>query len=545
MPVSVALNFPAGRFHATPWGHHVNEGLPEWPPSPWRLLRSLVAVWKRKLPHLSREMLEALLSELMKKEPAFYLPPATLGHARHWMPLDSTDESKRTKVFDAFISLSHDAEVVFHWADANLTGGRQTLALLLSQLGYFGRAESWCAARLLSEFDARRINCAPGSAEAGQESVRVLTANPTTWNEWAFTDKKIIRPDPPWNLLAETADLHLERWSDPPGSKWVSYARPTDAFAPQQTARKEVSMLSSGRTFTVARYALDATVLPLVSETLPLAELARTAVLCHFDLQHPRRDGEELPPHSEALSGKTPLKEHRKRHDHAYYLPTDEDGDGRIDHLTIWADMGFKASEELAALDALRWLPRGDDNDWLLPHQVSRQIRDARRQRGAPKSGLRLLLVGLGKCEDFRSPLFSKSKEWVSATPFISSRFQKERGTRKDPPKLLGRDNAKAFTLRVLEEEIDRWRLRSLEQPNPVVIPEPVSVTLEDRMGAHGLRPIQFKRFRKKRGDTGGRRPAGGFRIVFPELVSGPICLGYSSHFGMGLFMPPPIAKVQ
>ena len=31
---AVALRFLAGRFHATPWGHHVNEGVPEWPPSP-------------------------------------------------------------------------------------------------------------------------------------------------------------------------------------------------------------------------------------------------------------------------------------------------------------------------------------------------------------------------------------------------------------------------------------------------------------------------------------------------------------------------------
>jgi CRISPR-associated protein Csb2 len=28
------------------------------------------------------------------------------------------------------------------------------------------------------------------------------------------------------------------------------------------------------------------------------------------------------------------------------------------------------------------------------------------------------------------------------------------------------------------------------------------------------------------------------FRICFAEKVSGPICLGHSSHFGMGLFLP-------
>jgi CRISPR-associated protein Csb2 len=38
------LRFPGGRYHATPWGTHVNEGQIEWPPSPWRLARALLAV---------------------------------------------------------------------------------------------------------------------------------------------------------------------------------------------------------------------------------------------------------------------------------------------------------------------------------------------------------------------------------------------------------------------------------------------------------------------------------------------------------------------
>ena len=31
MPVNLKLTFPSGRYHATPWGRHVNEGAPEWP----------------------------------------------------------------------------------------------------------------------------------------------------------------------------------------------------------------------------------------------------------------------------------------------------------------------------------------------------------------------------------------------------------------------------------------------------------------------------------------------------------------------------------
>jgi CRISPR-associated protein Csb2 len=51
-------------------------------------------------------------------------------------------------------------------------------------------------------------------------------------------------------------------------------------------------------------------------------------------------------------------------------------------------------------------------------------------------------------------------------------------------------------------------------------------------------RPIQFKRFRSKRSDDGGQRLAGAFRLTFSADARGPIALGWSSHFGMGLFVP-------
>jgi CRISPR-associated protein Csb2 len=55
---------------------------------------------------------------------------------------------------------------------------------------------------------------------------------------------------------------------------------------------------------------------------------------------------------------------------------------------------------------------------------------------------------------------------------------------------------------------------------------------------AGDLRPIQFKRYRSKGSDDGGRRPAGFFRLEFSRPVLGPLALGHSSHFGMGLFSP-------
>src|SRR5713101_3068971 len=101
--IHIELRFPAGRFHATPWGRHVNERAPEWPPSPWRLLRALVATWKRKLDgKLPESDMLALLTTLANP-PSFVLPPATTGHSRHYMPWFKKGPDDKTLVFDAFV----------------------------------------------------------------------------------------------------------------------------------------------------------------------------------------------------------------------------------------------------------------------------------------------------------------------------------------------------------------------------------------------------------------------------------------------------------
>ena len=105
---TLRLRFPAGRYHATPWGHHVNEGLIEWPPSPWRLLRALVACgfasqrWA-EIPPVARQLIEKLASTL----PCYRLPEASAAHSRHFMPIGSLEKGreKTTLVFQQFPQL--------------------------------------------------------------------------------------------------------------------------------------------------------------------------------------------------------------------------------------------------------------------------------------------------------------------------------------------------------------------------------------------------------------------------------------------------------
>lgn len=532
--ITISLTFPAGRFHATPWGRHVNEGAVEWPPSPWRILRALIAAWKRTLPDLSQEQVEPILRTLGGSLPEFLLPPASTGHTRHYMPWFKKGPDDRTLVFDTFVVLPRDAPLIVRWPDASLDGNqRETLGRILANLGILGRAESWCEARLSSEAEpgsvkgcmtAARLNGAKPGVD--REIVRLLCPDP----EAAFADDHVVTVttktsgrgkskrtiqerttiyDPAWNICMETLQLHKERWSDPPGSRWVPYTRPRDCFK-VEPARRRSARSSAEPGPQVIRFALDSAVLPLVTKTLPVAEAARRALMSwHGRLTE--RDG--VRGRSRVLSGKaddgSPLEGHR----HAYYFPTDEDADGRLDHLTLVARDGF-GPEEMRAIHRLREIrPRSRDN---------------------ASHPLRVLLLGYGRLDEYRPRPLGPSREWTSATPYIATRYAKARGRHRiDLQDWRARTE---FLLNDLQTQLATVRPDLSELIGQAAITPQVA---DGRFLVAGRwHPIQFKRRRSKRGDEGAQRLAGAFRIEFLTAVPGPIGAGYGAHFGMGLFVP-------
>lgn len=117
MSTTLAIRFPLGRYHANPWDRAVNEGASEWPPSPWRLLRALVATRHIRWPDLPAPVLEGLLDSLADP-PSYLTPRATAGHTRHYLPDPDhrTGEPGRTDLaLDPFLSLRPDDELLIRW----------------------------------------------------------------------------------------------------------------------------------------------------------------------------------------------------------------------------------------------------------------------------------------------------------------------------------------------------------------------------------------------------------------------------------------------
>lgn len=536
--ITLSLRFLAGRFHATPWGHHVNEGCAEWPPSPWRLLRSLVAVWQGKCHTAISEPVAQRILRVLSDIPEYALPPASSSHSRHYMPWFKKGPGDKTLVFDTFAVVPPESEVLLVWPDATLSAeDRATLTDWLALLGYLGRAESWCEARLVpdTEMEARlgEINTRPlgtRSAEQGMEVVRVLCADPATAFEGTYTPKETtttgerktkqttITPhyDPDWHLCGETLWLHDEKWSEPPGSRWVRYTRRADCFKVTPQHRPRVSSQPRPQ---VVRFALDSSVLPLSTNTLPVAEAMRRNLMGIFGRQLERINGSRG--NSAILSGKSDTGDVATGHGHAFYLPTDEDNDGRLDHLTLVASDGF-GPDELQAIDSMREIK-------------SRE----REESGHP---LRVMLLGMGSLADYRSghhgPL-GPAKEWISTTPFLAQRHPKKSGTKRDPVEWM--TSPESFVTAMLREELRRLIQRhpefaSVDLDSIEIIPQMENGVF--RLGAQQRRPLEFKRFRQKHDDDGGRRLCGAFRLVFPKSINGPIALGHSCHFGLGLFVP-------
>jgi len=382
MAILIKISFLSGRYHATVWGRHVNERVAEWPPSPWRFLRALVATWRRKCPELGESEVRRVLEQLVQP-PRFHLPPARVAHVRYYLPWEKKGPQDRTLVFDTFVVVAPDQAVSMYWPEARLEqSDHAILERLLANLTTLGRAESWVQAALAPDADSLDCNCYPAQqAGANQELVAVFCPDPDT--AFASTHyplpqarkgrRKTVDPKdylfdcPRWHLCLDTQIFQQQRWPNMPGARWQWYVRPAEALA---APARELAMIPAiqrtpDRPATVARFLLDAAVLPSVTDVVRVAESCRRALMsqfAHWCRRHPerahhyRRPGQEDAYSSPTFSGKDHTGTALKNHLHAYYLPTAEGTDPRrITHITVFARAGFSA-EEVAALSGLRVL---------------------------------------------------------------------------------------------------------------------------------------------------------------------------------------------
>jgi CRISPR-associated protein Csb2 len=520
--IAASFSFPAGRFHATPWARQVNEGVVEWPPSPWRILRALISTWYHKAhTTVAEPVLRSIVEKLAGEAPAFYLPPASVSHTRHFMPYVEGRSEKRTKIFDTFIHVLDGESLEAVWPNVELTHSEtDALGLLFQRLGYFGRAESLVEARLGVQ-PARSPNTRPLAsgelASAGEELVRLIAPmSPASYLAWregyeaamsagvskaakkkpAKTKTTSLSPaaDIFAALLADTAELKRAGWSQPPGALWLEYARPRNAFAVHAEARTKVL---AGPLPTVARFAVASQVLPLLTQAVSVAERIHQSLV-------------KISSNASVFTGLDPEGKPLHGHQHARIFCETTNERGSITRVTLFAPMGFDADARQA-------------------------LGQLRRVWGHGGHDLQLILLGVGDRNDFagfdtsrdQAPLLAEAFNWCSLTPFVPTRHAK---AHRD-----GRPKFDEHGLQIGSPEHDLCRFivdSGLPRPTAIV---PMSA------GSFGGKPVHWLAFQRERKHGNGGRAGQmgyGFVLNFRRPVRGPLAFGYGSHFGLGLFVP-------
>lgn len=517
----IEFTFPTGRFHATPWGRNVNEGAVEWPVSPWRILRAMLATWHLKAREdVPEATMRQLIEALSRHEPTFCLPWSTSAHTRHYMPLMEGRAMKSTKIFDAFVQTPPSSPVRVSWPVDLLDDQQRALRLLATRLGYLGRTESLAIARVLDHMpdldEKTHWICTPmveGELVPDRwEVVRTLCPIPAAeFNAWreqmsarVNAGKRSRKKQPllPTDLFEAlqtvTADLQTAGWNLPPGARFVNYTRPEDVFTPQRLVhhRPRASTMP-----TMARFAVVSTVAPRILQAMSVADRAHKALCVLSD----HSDGAGPAP---VFSGIGPDMRPRTDHAHAHILCEANGPRDTITHITIWAPMGFDAH----AVEALRRL----NKVW-----------------GHGGHDVRLVLHAVGQPDDFAEcALVGKARVWRSLTPFVSTRHPKT--YRDGRPKI---DPENGWPIGSPGHDLLRL-LAAHMGATGVTVRQLIGRERPFRFGDRRLAALDFQTVRHGGAGRRGRGPGAAFEITFPEPVRGPIALGYGAHFGLGLFAP-------
>ncbi|MBI1745746.1 MAG: type I-U CRISPR-associated protein Cas5/Cas6 [Acidobacteria bacterium] len=515
MALIIEQRFPSGRFHATRWNQGAfGDAYGEWPPSPWRLLRALAARWfqyvrengesKDSEAEKRETVLKPLLQSLSDSLPAFYLPPLTWrGPAlKQYQPtnLDWTDKSKAaagykkpqtTLIEDNYRAVPVDEPVFWHWESLNLEEAQKLLlGQLLESTLYFGRAESFSRLRRIAALPKGvEINCRLFERGSGEMSP-VLVPLPNCTFDLAV-------------LLAATDDKELKGRSIPPGTAWYYAQLPLQL----EIARPTVHCVNYPSDLNYIQFAVGGRVYPHLRSWIKITERFRGKVIRQmafrfssssrgrYDLLSPEQQDKLA-----LITGKDGRGQLLRGHRHAFFLlwPDVHDIPSR---LVVWRSSPFTSDEVQAFLAAseraLAW------------------------EEGTPEWHLRLIPL------PFETPppsgLLNGSRAWVSATPFVPPagrhRFRKNGRPRnsESPERLL---------TKMLQDE---------GKPGPVNV-----VLLEDEQEKAWvkLHETRTRRFSKDESRTPYVRPGFRLRVEFPTSVSGPLILGDSCHFGLGLFVP-------
>lgn len=488
-PVVIRVSLLSGRYHAHPWGQAQHAmGGPEWPPSPWRLLRTIAACWfEASEPPCSAEEREELLNALgCAGAPRIWIPKASFSELPYYQPVTKEVREVNSRVlhFDHFAVVA-DPDVYFVF-DVSLAE-KQCLFLsrILSIARYFGRAESRASFELVDpgsvKADAHHEVRPAGERQHRIETIRrtvlVTTKEFEASNLWQVHQASGSGEDHPRHLVEA---LIAARKRIPNGTTWVQYELPREALVHELPRRNPRPRSASMQPAAEVVFRLFRRVPIPVLNTVMLARDFRDQAVRAFEQATGRR--------CVLLSGRDDNGNVARGNRHAYYLPQPVRSGGLLERLVVRLPGGENGVEQeiLDALLSVTQLLRGHTYPVLV---VAEEVR--------------------------AGPTAPSASSWHSVTPFLAPLRHRVQREWTDPAQQVRRAIKTCVDLTPELKSVDCNRIVS------------VLSHLYNATASHGRRHHRFT-----------RRGAIACRLEFLDAVELPVAIGADAHFGLGQFTP-------
>ena len=453
---------------------------PEWPPSPWRLLRGLAAAWfDANPPPVTEAERDDLLQALGRvSPPVMWLPPVSFVEIPYYQPIVESGKQKRVLHFDHFAVLSEgddqDACFCFEYDIGLSDRQRSTLARLLARMTYLGRAESRARLSLAETPSEHLRKVSPADARSTSDGIRrrVLVTRDT----FHATDLWAALPGG-GHLVQATIQEGRRR---PPNTNWIDYTLPSVLIRPE-LARRQATTSEQHPRVAMVRFGLFRRVPIRLQELVRVAREVRDQACRNFET--------ETGGPSRRLTGRKADGCVATGHQHAFWLPEPDMGTGYLHRCTVWLPDGASGIDqrELDAVLGVHRLFRDDDYPILA---VAERVIETCPKRTA-------------------------SRRWRSLTPFLASLHSRPGRRDVTPSERLGR----------MVEEITGASPR---------------VTWTSGPGSMGRLTMVRAHLYHRGKWRWTRRAAAWFDLEFDHPVVLPRPLGADAHFGLGRFVPVP-----
>ena len=523
MKLLLKQTFPLGRFHATPWKvFPYDDPHGEWPPSPWRLLRAILArshQLERETDAINDSVRRELVRAFANSPINWQMPDSTWRGPgiRQYQPAEFTKMPKAakepgmftyntTKVQDNFWLTACDAQPLY-WILEGDDWNEATLALLdqcLARMTYFGRAESITAIERVSGASLPNTPNCILSATRASDSVPVLCP---------LLDVTLEQ------LQLTTDDKAVRNATVPPGAVWKFARRPTrPAIRTPCNPIKKIYRPSR-----VLQFALGSHVAPNLDHIASISNWFRGRAVRFFLEQECGVEGGKWEKAEASakdavslLSGKGADRKKLSGHEHAHFGLYLDPVTRQPTRLMAWMKTFFSPAEE----DAIRRAAS-------IPFSLGHREKSPEGQEAAKHDPWKVHCVPLDNAAPL-PPGFDPSKSfsvWESLTPYVPPRHAFDRRG-----KLRSGESPEAQ----LARDLERFGLQAL-----AIVPlnrrnQPIS----DGETSDGEWVKVHAPNRNPSAPSNQSKRGFRFRLAFPEPVAGPIALGHSSHFGLGLFVP-------